>query len=260
MKIFWTRSLTGGIKLMNNSNEKVSYVTEVIEVLKILGGMATLKEIYEGIEKRNYLPAIYSNRNWRDNVRATLQRHCSQTKSYRGAKDLFYSVYGLNEGIWGLCAYKIDTTSSGTPLENRIIKDINGDDKISETTKTMLIEARKGQGYFRQQLLEKYHKCLITGIDDPRLLIASHIKPWRSANNQERLSVENGLILSALYDKLFDEGLISFDKNMCIIISNKLSVHNRKIISINTEQRYLKNPSNTLMINMEYHRDVIFIR
>ncbi|MCC8196578.1 MAG: HNH endonuclease [Ruminococcus sp.] len=244
--------------MISDTGERITYLSEIVESLKDLGGMAKLKEIYDHIEQRNLLPAIQSNSNWRDNVRATLQRHCSQTKSYHGADDLFYPVYGLNEGIWGLRSYRIDADI--TPLENRIIKDINSDDKIESTTKTMLIEARKGQGYFRQRLLEKYGRCLITGIDDRRLLIASHIKPWRSADNRERLSIDNGLILSALYDKLFDEGLISFDKNMHIIVSDKLSDYNRKIISINTEKRYIESPSNELMLNMEYHRDVVFKR
>ncbi|MCD8026039.1 MAG: HNH endonuclease [Clostridiales bacterium] len=242
---------------MNNHVEKISYVSEITEALEALDGIAKLKEIYEYIEMRNLLPAIHNNSNWRDNVRATLQRHCSQTKSYRDAEDLFYSVYGLKVGIWGLrSSQKINTDL--TPLENRIIESINNDEKIQETTKAMLIDARRGQGYFRQQLLKKYNKCLITGIDDSRLLIASHIKPWCSANNRERLSVDNGLILSALYDRLFDEGLISFDKNMHIIISDKLSKYNRKIISINTEKQYIKNPSTELRVNMEYHRDVVF--
>ncbi len=241
---------------MSDDGERITYLSEITEALKALGGMAKLKEIYNYIEQRNLLPAIYSNSNWRDNVRATLQRHCSQTKSYRDAEDIFYSVYGLKEGIWGLRSYQVDTDM--TPLENRIVDSINDDDKIESTTKTMLIEARKGQGYFRQQLLKKYNKCLITGIDDKRLLIASHVKPWRSSDNRERLSVDNGLILSALYDRLFDEGLISFNKNMHIIISDMLSDYNKKIISINTEEQYIKNPSNELMLNMEYHRDVIF--
>ena len=60
-----------------------------------------------------------------------------------------------------------------------------------------------------KSLFEKYHgHCIITGIDHPKLLVASHIKPWAVCSNRERLSVENGLLLSATYDRLFDSGLL----------------------------------------------------
>ena len=98
----------------------------------------------------------------------------------------------------------------------------------------MLIKARTGQGVFRERIIEKYHKCIITGISDTRLLIASHIHPWRSANNEDRLSSENGLLLSPLYDKLFDIGLISFSKEMRIIISNEMRTEDVDRIRINT--------------------------
>lgn len=62
--------------------------------------MGSLNEIYDVIEKEGQLSYIFSNPNWKDNVRATIQRHCIQTKSYRGSEDLFRSVYGLGEGYW----------------------------------------------------------------------------------------------------------------------------------------------------------------
>lgn len=91
------------------------------------------------------------------------------------------------------------------------------------------------------------------------MLLASHIKPWRSASNYERLSSENGLLLSPLYDKLFDIGLITFDDNMKILISNKLSCENVSRINIDTNKIYFNKPSNEMMANMRYHRRNIFV-
>ena len=55
-------------------------------------------------------------------------------------------------------------------------------------------------------------KCPLTGISDPALLRASHIKPWKSCEDDaERLDVHNGLLLSALWDAAFDRGLVTFD-------------------------------------------------
>ncbi|NDG48675.1 MAG: HNH endonuclease, partial [Rhodospirillales bacterium] len=52
----------------------------------------------------------------------------------------------------------------------------------------------------------------LTGITEPALLRASHIKPWaRCDTDAERLDVHNGLLLSALWDAAFDRGLVTFD-------------------------------------------------
>ena len=61
-------------------------------------------------------------------------------------------------------------------------------------------------------------KCAITGIDIPDLLFASHIIPW-SKNEDERLNPENGICLSALYDRAFDKGYISINDRFEVLIS-----------------------------------------
>ena len=53
-------------------------------------------------------------------------------------------------------------------------------------------------------------------------LIASHILPWSQANNNQRLDVHNGILLSPTYDALFDRHLISFENSGKIILSDKI--------------------------------------
>ena len=81
-----------------------------------------------------------------------------------------------------------------------------GEDKVSMT------KQRKGQDYFRRMILVNYKgRCALTGIDIPQLLLASHIIPWADkSHKQDRLNPCNGICLSALYDKAFDKGLITF--------------------------------------------------
>ena len=43
-------------------------------------------------------------------------------------------------------------------------------------------------------------------------LIASHIKPWSKCKSNQKLDVNNGLLLCPNHDRLFDEGWISFDE------------------------------------------------
>lgn len=242
-------------------NLDTSYLGEIIRALEQLGGAASLTEINEQIYNNGTMPYMITNSNWKDNVRATIQRHCNSTRSYKGAADLFYSVYGLGEGFWGLKARIEDVELSNiNPIEQRQIDSIVNNQSLAQTEKEAIILSRRGQGEFRKRIIEKYKSCVVTGISDKRLLIASHIKPWRSATNIERLSSENGLLLSPLYDKLFDLGLITFKTNGCIVISSKISDNDRARICIDDTCCYVNDMSEELRNNMEYHNDMIFIK
>jgi predicted restriction endonuclease len=90
------------------------------------------------------------------------------------------------------------------------------------TETTSSVRVRRGQQFFRQTILNSYGvRCCISGINVPRLLVASHIKPWRDFPN-ERLDPRNGLCLSSLHDAAFDAGLIALDENFGVILSRKL--------------------------------------
>jgi putative restriction endonuclease len=58
----------------------------------------------------------------------------------------------------------------------------------------------------------------------PRLLVASHIKPWGEFP-EERLNPCNGLCLSSIHDAAFDSGLITIGENLEVILSKKLKKH-----------------------------------
>ncbi len=66
------------------------------------------------------------------------------------------------------------------------------DTVLTDTEKTTLVNTRVGQGQFRKQLINQWRGCAVTGYRDTRFLVASHIKPWSKANNQERLDPFNG--------------------------------------------------------------------
>jgi hypothetical protein len=88
-----------------------------------------------------------------------------------------------------------------------------------------LIVARVGQDIFRDALMRFWQgRCPITGITDPELLRASHMKPWREcASDEERLDVYNGLLLSALWDAAFDRYLVTFREDGFPAFSPRLS-------------------------------------
>lgn len=91
---------------------------------------------------------------------------------------------------------------------------------ILQTEQEQLIKARRGQGFFRFSLERIEKGCRLTGLNDKRFLIASHIKPWRISDNIEKLDGNNGLLLSPHVDRLFDRGWISFSNQGEILFSS----------------------------------------
>jgi len=93
------------------------------------------------------------------------------------------------------------------------------------TDATATLKVRRGQQFFRQAILNAYAvRCCISEINVPRLLVASHIKPWRDFPEQ-RLNPCNGLCLSSLHDAAFDAGLITLYNQLRLVLSKRLRSH-----------------------------------
>jgi hypothetical protein len=113
------------------------------------------------------------------------------------------------------------------------LAEIEKDATISETERAALRWARLGQGGFRDKLDELWGEaCAVTGCSIRDLLRASHIKPWCESDNKERLDPDNGLLLVANIDILFDKGFISFDDNGRMLISSKLTAAQRRMLGL----------------------------
>ncbi len=146
-------------------------------------------------------------------------------------------------------------------LEGEILENIiRASQELSVTEKETLIRARVGQGKFRENVIEEYGFCPLTRISDPKLLKASHIKPWaKCKDHSERLDTQNGIPFSPAADHLFDNGFITFDDKGYLLFSSQLkdsdyeamglkaSIGSRIELKSKKQGEYLK-----------YHRDKIF--
>ncbi len=103
--------------------------------------------------------------------------------------------------------------------ERRVEADIKSDAAIPQTERAALVQARRGQGLFRDKVRSIERACRITRVELPEHLIASHIQPWRDSSNDQRLDGENGLLLTPTVDHLFDKGFISFENAGHLIVS-----------------------------------------
>lgn len=85
-----------------------------------------------------------------------------------------------------------------------------------------IVKTRVSQGSFRRLLLLERHQCNLCDISTTAVLRASHIKEWSESSREERIDANNGLLLCANHDALFDRHLISFDPttgDICISAS-----------------------------------------
>jgi putative restriction endonuclease len=136
---------------------------------------------------------------------------------------------------------------------------ISEDQKISHTEKVALIKARIGQGQFRSKLEKKWNSvCCITGCNVRAALRASHIKPWKVCTNLERLDSNNGLLLSANADALFDSGLISFDEYGKLLHSEEILDSDLNLL-LGTNKIKLS-LSEQQQVYMQYHREAFGYR
>jgi len=133
------------------------------------------------------------------------------------------------------------------------LNSVNNDTAISATEREAIIKSRVGQGEFRDKLIRYWQGCSISAFRHYDLLVASHIKPWRDAANEERIDLYNGLLLLPNYDKLFDRGYISFNDDGLIIFSRYLDNEDRKLLGMDSHVHLLKIEDKHKPF-LEYHR------
>lgn len=146
-------------------------------------------------------------------------------------------VWRLGRGWKGSPRFRGETKEAEDDLMDdaeaaRLVEKAAHGRKLTETEKKALVLARRGQGQFRDDLIELWGRCAITGCRDTRLLRASHLKPWRKSTNPQRLNPFNGLLLAPHLDTALDRGLITFTDNGRIRLSSSLSSADCKCLGI----------------------------
>lgn len=137
--------------------------------------------------------------------------------------------------------------------ERHLVDELRG-----STERDALVRARRGQGVFRNNVARVEQQCRVTRVANPAYLIASHIKPWRHANNEERLSADNGLMLAPQADFLFDRGFISFADGR-LLVSNVADAESLVKLGVDPERPpSVGRFSDAQERFLEFHRAEIF--
>lgn len=164
-------------------------------------------------------------------------------------RELWAAFYNQWDKLAEACEKARETLQIPLAVECTIADDAD----FSAETRKAIIAQRIKQHDFRQRILANYQNyCCISGISEPRLLVASHIKPWNQ-DKENRLNPANGLCLSPLYDKAFDSGLISLDGQMRVILSDAVK-HNESLLPF-----FIKYEGQPIAMPFRYKPDPEFV-
>lgn len=140
--------------------------------------------------------------------------------------------------------------------EQRVEVAIDIDIAISPTERTALVQARRGQGLFRDNVRSIERARRITRVERMEHLIASHIRPWRDSSNEQRFDGENGFLLTPTVDHPFDKGFISFEDTGQLIVSPVADPVSMRCMGIDRDQRISVGTfSHGQKSYLDYHRE-----
>lgn len=179
--------------------------------------------------------------------------------------DLLCSLAGFDPRLAGYIRQSAPTPES---MDEEAVQRIVASYAGYTTEAEAVVLARRGQGRFRQNVTKQEGVCRLTGISNPELLIASHIKPWRVCEAGERLDGANGLMLTPNADRLFDRGFITFLDDGGVEVSSRLpandvgrlglienELNGRRILQVAKPRAF----SHTQRNYLEYHRRQVFL-
>lgn len=191
----------------------------------------------------------------------------------------------ISEGVFDVVVsnrgYGVETLQTGggnrlnfevlaEELDDGVQASIAADAGLDSTLKERLIQARRGQGKFRANVAAVEPSCRLTGVSNPALLIASHIKPWGLCESaKERLDGMNGLLLTPDADRLFDRGFVSFESSGTVLVSPRVPDDDLRRLGL---EQLLRNRSSDRSlywstgafrpsqdVYLEYHRKAVFL-
>ena len=87
-------------------DDSLTWFDEVYWALDELGGVAHLSKIYEIITDARENKGIDRPQNLQSIVRKELEYNSSDSETFQGRRDVFYSVNGIGKGVWGIRNYK----------------------------------------------------------------------------------------------------------------------------------------------------------
>lgn len=180
-------------------------------------------------------------------------------RNYASSINLISRKYNQLGHLWSILSKLDNLVVSGNNLyleEDAIVLDLNNKSQAHKRDPYLQIIYKNGLKEECMQLFGKI-QCMLENLDFPPIcLIASHIKPFNLASDEEAYDPNNGLLLGRNMDSLFDQGFISFKKGGKIMVSNRLTDRVKNYLSAFSLDNRLLNEKREAYL--EYHRSNIF--
>jgi hypothetical protein len=207
------------------------WVTDIVEALRILGGVASYEQLYTELQQQREGPLTPS---WEATVRNVIESHSSDSQNWSsGRPDLFYSVDGLGGGKWGLRELAPDTPRAVDVAEPTTDQ---APPRVEMTTYRILRDTKLARGI---KALHN-HSCQICGTaivlpDGSRYSEAHHVQPLGGSHNGPDIRA-NVMVLCPNHHAMCDLGAIELDVKMLrlhpshAIGESYIAYHNEKVL------------------------------
>jgi len=191
----------------------------------------------------------------------------SGRKGLEGASKADKAIWAEMNSNWSVFSQlKLDAVSALEVDDSEILDEeelVSLPESFIGEEKQVQTRVRVGQNLFRKSVLSSYNfKCCISELSVPRLLVASHIIPWKD-NQDNRLNPRNGLCLSMIHDKAFDLGMLTITQDLKVLVSKKYHSDNDEFFqsslgSFDGKELVLPNKFSPDQEFLAYHREEIF--
>lgn len=131
---------------------------------------------------------------------------------------------------------------------------------MTSTEREGIVRQRIGQEIFRNNLLVYWDsRCCISGLAQPELLRASHIRPWaKCETDDQRLDVFNGLLLAAHLDAAFDAGFFTLNENGIVQTSSAMKPETKRLLGLDRPTK-VRGITSRHRSYLEWHRRKCFL-
>ena len=170
-------------------------------------------------------------------LRRKIEIHCPEYHlSNKSITDLNYQIWFNKKG--NKC-YELSISKGSY---GKLKKEVYGDNEKSEDQLRVRQEYNVRNPKFQKEFKDKLkiiwnNKCPVTQINDIKLLIGAHIKPFKKCNPSEAFDEFNGILLSPNIDLVFELGYVSFTDDGKILLSNEMNKVLLNKLGIDKRQR-----------------------
>lgn len=111
------------------------------------------------------------------------------------------------------------------------------------------------QKLYREGIINRYKKCIITGMSI-NVCEAAHIIPFSESDKDNNFNIDNGLLLNATLHKLFDKYHLSINPITLCVEINKKSEDYEHIKSYNNHHINILKEYKDTITKLKYHYDI----